>query len=847
MLRHSTPSAFRAAALLAALLAVASATSSPVNSDPPERHPDLWPIGSHSLDRAGTGVLVEELLAHMSLEEKIGQMIQADIASITPAELRTYKLGSILAGGNAAPANDVRSTPQAWLNMTDEYHRAALAAPGQGHAAIPILFGIDAVHGHAKVLGATIFPHNVGLGAAHDPELIYRIGQATAQEVSSTGIDWTFAPTVAVVRDARWGRSYESYSESPALVAAYARAMVTGLQGESNTPRFMTPGHTLSSVKHFIGDGGTLGGRDQGNTTVSEAELRDVHAAGYAAAIKAGAMIVMASFNSWNGLKLHDNHYLLTDILKGRMAFDGFVVGDWNGHEQVSGCTKYDCAAAILAGVDMLMAPDGWKELYENTLAEARSSAIPPARIDDAVRRILRVKAIAGVFKKAAPPARGEPGLFAPLGSPAHRALAREAVRKSLVLLKNAHGILPINPRAAILVAGDAADDIAAQSGGWTLDWQGDHNTNADFPGATSIYGGIRAAVTAAGGTATLSRDGTFGKKPDVAIVVFGEGPYAEFEGDRETLEFAPGDKHELELLRRLQRQGIPTVVVFLSGRPLWVNAEINACDAFVAAWLPGSEGEGIADVLLRGANGAVAYDFTGRLGFSWPRTAMPVSFDATGRVSGALYARGAGLDYHSVSNVARLSEEPRISVEWLAPAGSLFHAGHVTAPWSLFVADSVAEVRVTNARQQSPHGGVAVELEPDGAAVLWSGSQQGSLVISGRASDLDMQASQGGTIVLRYRVDRAPEQTVKMAMHCAEALCGTITGASLDATKAFTSVPLGAWQNLSLPLSCWTAAGARLQNVDAPFSVTTAGRFGVTIADVRIRAGADGAALKCP
>jgi beta-glucosidase len=791
--------------------------------------------------------MVDELLTHMSLEEKVGQMIQADIASITPAELSLYKLGSILAGGNAAPGDDARSTPQAWLKMTDEYHRAALSASVQGHAVIPILFGIDAVHGHAKVVGATIFPHNVGLGAAHDPELIYRIGQATAQEVSSTGIDWTFAPTVAVARDVRWGRSYESYSESPVLVAAYARAMVTGLQGEWNSPQFMTSGHTLSSVKHFVGDGGTLGGRDQGNTAIPEAELRDVHAAGYVAAIKAGAMIVMASFNSWNGLKLHGHRYLLTDILKGRLAFDGFVVGDWNAHEQVPGCTKFNCPAAILAGIDMLMAPDGWKELYQNTLAEARSGEIPASRIDDAVRRILRVKAIAGMFNSTTKPTLGDAGHLEALGSPAHRALAREAVRKSLVLLKNERGVLPINPHAAILVAGDFADDIGAQSGGWTIDWQGDHNNNADFPGATSIYRGIQLAVTAAGGTATLSRDGSFSKKPDVAIVVFGESPYAEFEGDRETLSFSRGDNHDLELLRRLRRQGVPTVVVFLSGRPLWVNPEINASDAFVAAWLPGSEGEGIADVLLRGADGSIAYDFSGRLGFSWPRTAMPVRFDAAGKVSGALFARGAGFDYHSVANAPQLSEDPQIPIQWRAPAGSLLHAGHVTAPWSLFAADSGAEVHVTNTRQQSPHGAVAVELEPDGAAASWSGSQQGSLVISGRASDLDSQASHGATIDLRFRVDRSPEHSVKMAVHCAETLCGSDSGASLDVTKVFTSAPVGVWQSFSLPLSCWSAAGAHLQDVDAPFSVTTAGRFGVTLADIRISGKSDRTALACP
>ena len=449
----------------------------------------------------------------MTLEEKVGQMIQADIASITPDDLRTYPLGSVLAGGNAAPGADVRCSPKAWLQLTEAYHREALAAAVTGHAPIPLLFGIDAVHGNAKLIGATIFPHNVGLGAAHDPQLIYRIGRATAEEVSAAGIDWTFAPTVAVARDVRWGRSYESYSESPALVAQYAPEMVAGLQGRLGTADFMSPGHTLSSVKHFVGDGATWEGRDQGDARIPEDELRDLHAAGYAPAIEAGAMIVMASYNSWNGVKIHGDHYLLTTILKGRLGFEGFVVGDWNAHEQVPGCTKTDCAAAILAGVDMLMAPDSWKELYENTLKEAKSGEIPQARIDDAVRRILRVKAAAGLFSRSGTNGASEAQLQRQLGSLAHRAIAREAVRKSLVLLKNEHAILPLDPRSNVLVAGDAADDIGSQSGGWTIDWQGAHNHNEDFPGATSIYAGIERAVRAAGGTVALSRDGSYSTK----------------------------------------------------------------------------------------------------------------------------------------------------------------------------------------------------------------------------------------------------------------------------------------------------------------------------------------------
>jgi beta-glucosidase len=608
----------------------------------------------------------------------------------------------------------------------------------------------------------------------------------------------------------------------------------------------MAPGHTLSSVKHFLGDGGTLNGRDQGITQVPEAELRAVHAAGYPAAIQAGALIVMASYNSWNGVKMHANHYLLTDILKGRLGFDGFVVGDWNAHEQIPGCTKYRCAAAIMAGVDMLMAPDSWRQLYKNTLAQARSGEIPQARIDDAVRRILRVKTIAGSFKRAAPKQRSDAGDFSRLGSPAHRELAREAVRESLVLLKNDHGALPLNPHAKILVAGDAADSIAMQSGGWTIDWQGDHNSNADFPGATSIFAGIKAAAAAGGGSAVLSQDGRYVEKPDVAVVVFGERPYAEFEGDRENLEFSPHDEHELDLLRRFRAEDVPTVAVFLSGRPLWVNREINASDAFVAAWLPGSEGEGIADVLFRPAAGSKQYDFSGRLAFSWPATAMPVTFDQEGKVSGALFPRGWGLDYASAANSPPLSEDPRLPPNSLATRGSLFRAGHVVAPWSLFVADDSAEVHLTTARQESPRGTVVAATEPDGVSAEWS-APGGMVRISGRAHDLRPRAKQGETLDVRYRVDRLPTQSVKIGLRCTQPLCGTQSGAMLDVTAVFKRAQPKTWQTLSIPLSCFVDRGADLAQVEVPFAIETADRFGLTISEVSLAHRTAGPAAGCP
>jgi beta-glucosidase len=828
-----------------------------------------WPAPSAppSVDPA-TEAFVNRLLSQMTLEEKVGQMIQADIDSVTPADLHDVRLGSILAGGNAAPGGNVRTTPQAWLDLVNAFGSAAKDADASRHPPIPILFGIDAVHGDAKIVGATIFPHNVGLGAAHDPDLIRRIGMATAEEVASTGIDWTFAPTVAVARDPRWGRAYESYSADPQLVADYAAAMVSGLQGVLGSAEFLTPGHTLASVKHFLGDGATRDGRDQGEDVVSAAQLREVDGLPYEAAIGAGAMIVMASYNSWGGTKLHANHCLLTDVLKERLGFRGFVVGDWNAHEQIPGCTKTSCPAAILAGIDMLMAPDGWRQLYVNTLRQVRDGVIPEARIDDAVTRILRVKTLSGAFSRALPRDRPDAGDFAArLGSPAHRALAREAVRRSLVLLKNNHETLPLSPGGHYLLVGPSADDIGFAAGGWTIDWQGDHNINADFPGATSIYAGIEHAVLAAGGSVGRSAYGEFERKPDAAIVVFGEGPYAEFQGDRETLAYAPGDARALAGMRRLRAAHIPVVAVFLSGRPLWVNPQLNAADAFVAAWLPGSEGEGIADLLFRSPDGGPGFDFQGKLGFPWPATAMPVAYDPAGKARDALFPRGYGLSYAQPATLARLPELPHIPPARRA-RDTLFADAHVTAPWSVFVADHADQVRLTTAEQRSPHGAVDVKLDKGALIATWDGTQAGSLLVSGRAADLRTAAAGGFALAVRYRVTGRPDAAVRVGIRCAapyrrepgpppdpataSAACGVPSGATVDLGALFRSADPApgagretAWRTLTLPLACWSGMQADLSAVDVPLAIETTGRLALEIGDIRYLRAAAGSG--CP
>lgn len=788
--------------------------------------PALWPaVQDAGLIDAEVEARVTTLMAAMSLEEKVGQVIQADIASIKPEDLRRYPLGSILAGGNSGPNGDDRAPREAWLAIAQAFYEVAMEKR-PGHTPIPLLFGVDAVHGHNNVFGATIYPHNVGLGAARDPDLIRRIGEATGAELAATGVDWTFAPTVAVAQDDRWGRAYESYSEEPEVVAAYARAVVEGLQGPKGGDEGLQPGRTVSSVKHYLGDGGTNGGRDQGDTMASEADLVRIHNAGYPPAIEAGALTVMASFSSWNGTKVTGHHGLLTEALKDRMGFDGFVVSDWNAQGQVPGCTNESCAVAFNAGIDMFMAPDSWRGLYDSTLAQARSGEITQARLDDAVRRILRVKIKAGLMDNPAPKDRAGAGDYSVLGSAAHRALAREAVRESLVLLKNQGGVLPLRPGARVLVAGDGADDIGKQSGGWTISWQGSVNANADFPNGQSIWGGVSEAVAAAGGTAELNAEGQFTTKPDVAIVVFGEDPYAEFQGDRPTLDFAP--EEPLAMLRRLKAAGIPVVSVFLSGRPLWVNPEINASDAFVAAWLPGSEGGGVADVLFRRDNA----DFTGKLSFSWPKRADQYRLNRSDPDYDPLFAFGYGLTYADEGDLPALSEDAGVAAA-AAASDVFFAAGRTPAPWAFSLRDTTGEVRLDNGA--SPAGVLSIRpadaaAQESARAVTWSGAGLASLMIQGPVVDLQRQATGDMAVAVRFRTDVAPTSKVTLAAGCGGACQGAV-----DITRLLGDRPTREFRTIKVKLSCLRDAGADLSKVEWPVVLATDGRLGLTIEDMRL------------
>jgi len=614
---------------------------------------------------------IDEILPKLTLEQKVGQVIQADNGSITPAEVKKYRLGSILSGGNSAPGPLPYADTKSWLASADEFYNASIDPEGV-EIAIPCIWGIDAVHGHANLKGAIVFPHNVGLGAMNNPDLIEKIAAVTAQELTVSGHDWTFAPTLAVPQDLRWGRSYEGFSSSPEIAKSYADRIVYGLQGRFGQDDFMGPGRVISSAKHFLADGATEKGVDQGDAKIGEKELRDVHGAGYYSAIPAGVQTVMASFSSWQGRKLHGDKDLLTDVLKGRMGFNGFVVGDWNGHGQVPGCTNTDCPQSLNAGLDMYMAPDSWKGLYESTLKHAKSGRIPMTRLDDAVRRILRVKIASGIMTKGAPSTRANAGDVSILGKPENRAIGRQAVRESMVLIKNNNNTLPLDASKTILVVGDGADSVSKICGGWTLSWQGTGHTNEEFPNSESILDGIREAAEEAGGRVIFDPKGTSTKKADVVIAIYGEDPYAEFQGDRENLDFVPNG-FDVNNLAEYKKKGIPVVSVFLSGRPMWMNPEINNSDAFVAAWLPGSEGGGVSDVLFQRDK---SYNFTGRLSFPWPSDAVVSADDKP------LFDLGYGLQYGDNDQVDQLSENSGLEDSEIASTGDFYQKGAAVAPW---------------------------------------------------------------------------------------------------------------------------------------------------------------------
>ena len=550
---------------------------------------------------AATDPRVESLLAQMTLDEKIGQMTQADVNALQEhADIQKYFLGSLLNGGGGGPKTNV---PQNWVQAVNEYQSWALKT----RLKIPLIYGVDAVHGHNNVDGAVIFPHNIGLGATHNPALVEQAEHITALEVAGTGIRWAFAPCIAVAQNERWGRTYESFGDSPALVSELGAAAVRGLQGK----KLSDPTSVLACAKHFIGDGGTLDGIDEGNDVCDEATIRKLYLPPYQAAIQAGVGSIMVSYSSWNGRKMHANKYLLTDVLKGELGFKGFLVSDWAAIDQISPDYKTDVEISINAGLDMIMIPKGpgqtnnYVEFIQDLKQLVAEKRVPMARIDDAVWRILRIKFEMGSFENP----YTDPSLTTAIGSAEHRAVARECVRQSLVQLKNDNHALPLSKTLKhLVVVGAAADDIGIQCGGWTISWQGQPGNI--IHGGTTILTAIRNTV-ASGTEITFSPDGSNVKGADAVIVVVGEMPYAETKGDRSDLRLPPAD---VALVEKAKSSGAPVVTLLLSGRPLILGAALDASDAFIAAWLPGTEGQGIADVLFGD------YKPTGKLPRPWPR-----------------------------------------------------------------------------------------------------------------------------------------------------------------------------------------------------------------------------------
>ncbi|OAN46266.1 beta-glucosidase [Chloroflexus islandicus] len=585
--------------LIAAMLSACGGTApttSPVATVAPYRDP-----------AAAIAVRVEDVLQRMTLAEKIGQMTLIEKNSLTPDQVRELFIGGVLSGGGGYPSTE--NSPAAWAEMVNSFQRAALST----RLGIPIIYGADGVHGHNNLYGAVIFPHNIGLGAANDPVLVEQIGRATAIEMAATGVFWNYAPGVMVPQDVRWGRTYEGYAERPDHVATLAAAFLRGLQD----PDIVAPNRVIGTPKHYLGDGGTAWGSsttenyqlDQGETMGDEAILRAVHLPPYRAAIAAGAQVIMASYSSWNGQKMHASSYWLTEVLKGELGFTGFVVSDWAAIDQIDPDYERAVITAINAGIDMNMVPYDPQRFIAILTRAVESGAVSEERINDAVRRILAVKFAMGLFEQ--PFAQTE--LLAQIGSAAHRELARTAVAASLVLLKNEQDLLPLPKDIGHLyIGGQAANDLGIQAGGWTIEWQG--RAGAIFPG-TTILAGIQAAVSPQT-VVEYNEHGRFTGDPGAAdavcIAVVGELPYAEGRGDSASLSLPSGEQR---VLRRMEAACARLVVVLVAGRPLIVTDDLPKWDAFVAAWLPGSEGAGVADVLFGDR------PFRGRLPVTWPRS----------------------------------------------------------------------------------------------------------------------------------------------------------------------------------------------------------------------------------
>ena len=854
------------ASLVAASLGAGSAPASSDQQTTLTYYPD-WPdITKNVQKNPQQEGRIAEILGKMTLREKIGQMIQPDLREITPQEVEEYKIGSILNGGGSWPANNKYSSATDWAQEAEKFYQAAERAYAGRGFRIPFAWATDAVHGHNNVFKATLYPHNIGLGAANNPDLIEEIGAATALEIAATGLDWTFAPAVSVPRDYRWGRVYEGYSEDPQITYAYAKRMVRGLQGDLN--QGLASDKVISTVKHWVGDGGTLKGVDRGENHFSEEHLINIHAPGYFSAIEAGAQVVMTSFNSWHdpknydlleaggyNYKLHGSKYIITDVLKEKMGFDGVVITDWNGHSEISGCTSGSCPQAVLAGNDVFMvtARKDWKPFFTNVVAQVEAGIIPMSRIDDAVTRILRVKMRAELWDKPSPAARRHAGAENLLGHESHRALARRAVRESLVLLKNDQGTLPLSSQDKFVVLGSGANDIQKQTGGWSLSWQGDENLiYRDFPGAATLLQAVQSVV----GTGNVYTDLEKAPRDAIALVVIGEDPYAEMMGDikgSRTLEYAKIKRSyakDLELLRTLKSSNRKVVTVMFSGRPLYVNEEIQLSDAFVAAWLPGTEAGGITDVLFE----EFSYDFSGRLSFSWPATKCGTSINAVpshipnfehpeheqnpNGEHAPLFPFGYGLSYNREKSTVMGINTSNIKLDVNEGACGISAAKTATQLLELFGATADADfemvmsgagnnwnaVKVSKGTKTSVPGVTTIPIDykhqQDALLVEFDGTPAQIYVrmLEDHTMDARGYIRSGGHLLFDIDLISETPAELKLAMHCTWPCVGEISLPKY--LPAPNPSPEPTWTTIKIPLSKLDSAGADFLNLSSPFLI---------------------------
>lgn len=818
-------------------LALAAPPSPAPVGVPPATHYADWPsIAPEVPADPAIAARAKAIVARMTLAQKIGQMTQAEIKTATPDDVRKYYLGSVLNGGGSWPGGNKHATINDWLHLADAYYAASMATGMP--TPIPVIWGTDAVHGDSNVYGATLFPHNIGLGAAHDPALVKAIGAATAKAVRATGVQWAFAPTVAVAQDARWGRTYESFSSEPGLVHDYAKAYVEGLQGHFGDH------DVIATAKHFIGDGATVAGKDQGLSRASREAMINVHGAGYYGALRAGVESVMISYNSWDDPTDHVDYgkisgakALVTGVLKDKLGFDGLVVSDWNAIGQLPGCTNADCPLAVNAGIDLFMVPDDWKAFIANTTKEVQNGTIPVARIDDAVTRIVKAKLRMGLFDGKRPSQRAGAGDAALLQDPS---LARRAVRESLVLLKNNHRALPLKAGMKLLVVGKSADDLSDQTGGWSLTWQGTGNTNADFPHATSILAGLRAADGAANVTYSKDAKGVDFSHYDAIVAVIGERPYAEMIGDiPPAATFRHSDRYpeDLAVLDAVAKARKPVVTVFLSGRPLFINDLLNRSDAFVAAWLPGSEGEGVADVLFAStANGATG-NFRGTLSMPWPGVPCPDAANAGPKAW--LFQPGYGLRYGENREVGHLPTDDAITSCGTGGTVGIFRTQAV-APFNLYLAADGQPAQELgpdlNAVTQWPAAHpalrvatVQVNTQQDAKSVTWLAPAR-FLARSATPRDLTALAKAGGVLQFDTVVGTPARAGVTLFM-----ACGATCRGQVDAGRLYAGFAPGTKHTVAIPLACFAQHGANLSHVDVPFGVQAAPPFAAAFTDIKL------------